>query len=77
MKKFKQEAQAEQPGLNELQLQQKAMLKMQEHMVKNPPQMNMMRPPPEQQKAMQLQMLAHMKMSFKADPELYADFEKI
>lgn len=36
-------------------------------MAKNPQMANIMKPPPEQQKAIQLQMLGHMKMQFKND----------
>lgn len=36
--------------MNEFQVQQKAMMKMQEHMMKNPQAMNMMKPSPEQQR---------------------------
>lgn len=36
--------------MNEFQVQQKAMMKMQEHMMKNPQAMNMMKPSPGQQR---------------------------
>lgn len=42
-------------------------MKMNEHMMKNPAALNIMKPPPEQQKIVQLQMLAHMKLQFKND----------
>lgn len=60
-KQFKAEIMAE-PGadqLNEFQMQQRIMMKMQAHMARNMPQMMM--PSPEQQRTIQLQMLAHMK----------------
>lgn len=50
IKKFKKEIQDENPEMNEFQVQQKAMMKMQEHMMKNPQAMNMMKPSPEQQR---------------------------
>jgi|JI7StandDraft_1071085.scaffolds.fasta_scaffold375412_1 hypothetical protein len=40
-------------------------------MAKNPQMANIMKPPPEQQKAIQLQMLGHMKMQFKNDAEIF------
>ena len=60
-KQFRTEVMAEAGSitLNEFQLQQKIAMKMQAHMAKNMPQMMM--PSPEQQKNIQLQMLAHMK----------------
>ena len=50
-----------------------AMMKMQEYMAKNGPPAHM-RPPPAQQKMVQLQMLAHLKVQFQSDPELFASF---
>lgn len=50
------EAGAEQ--LNEFQLQQRMAMKMQAHMARNMPQMM---PSPDQQRNIQLQMMAHMK----------------
>lgn len=44
------------------------MTKMQQHMMKNPQAASMLKPPPEQQKAIQLQMIGHMKTQFKNDP---------
>ena len=75
-KKFKQEAQEANPGIGEMQIQQIAMMKMQEHMMKNgnAMQMNPFKPPPEQQKAMMLQMLGHLKQQFRGDAELYGEF---
>ena len=63
----------EEPGadqLNEFQLQQKLAMKMQAHMMKSNPQM--MQPSPEQQKSIQLQMLAHMQKEFATDDDLLA-----
>lgn len=42
-----------------------------EYMSKNPELANSMKPPPEQQKMIQLQMLGHMKMQFQSDPEIF------
>ena len=55
-----------------MQIQQMAAMKMQEYVMKNggPPQMTMNKPPPEQQKMMQLQILAHLKGQFATQPEL-------
>ena len=53
--------------LNEFQLQQKLAMKMQAHMMKNMPQMM---PSTEQQKAIQLQMLGHMKRELANEPQL-------
>jgi hypothetical protein len=50
--------------LNEFQLQQKLAMKMQAHVMKNMPQMMMGQPSTEQQRTIQLQMLAHMKKEF-------------
>jgi hypothetical protein len=52
-------AEAGSEQLNEFQVQQRMAMKMQAHMARNMPQMMM--PSPDQQKAIQLQMLAHMK----------------
>jgi hypothetical protein len=62
--KFRKEVMEEEGAsqLNEFQIQQKVTMKMQAHMMKNMPQMPL--PSPEQQKAIQLQMLAHMKREF-------------
>lgn len=46
-------------------------------MSKNPELMNSMRPPPEQQRAIQLQMLGHMKMQFQSEPELFREFGEL
>jgi hypothetical protein len=54
--------------LNEFQLQQKVAMKMQAHMAQNMPQMMM--PSSEQQRSIQLQMLAHMKKNFANEPDL-------
>ena len=43
------------------------MMKMQEHMAKTGGPPAHMKPPPEQQKMMQLQMLAHLKQQFRGD----------
>ena len=61
--KFKEEVAAESAGkhLNEFQLQQKVALKMQAHMMRNMPQMQMGMPSPDQQRTIQLQMLGHMR----------------
>lgn len=56
-KEVMEESGAEQ--LNEFQIQQRLAMKMQAHMMRNMPQMPV--PTAEQQKNMQLQMLAHMK----------------
>lgn len=66
------EAGAEQ--LNEFQMQQRIAMKMQAHMAKNMPQMM---PSPDQQKAIQLQMLAHMKKEFANDPDLFPKFNEL
>lgn len=36
-----------------------------------------MKPPPEQQRMIQLQMLGHMKMQFRGDPEVFKEFQDI
>jgi hypothetical protein len=56
------------------------MMKFQQTMMKNQQGngMGMMRtPPPEVQKAIQLQMIGHTKGQFKNDEEIYAEFESI
>lgn len=67
LKTFKQQIEKENPQLNQFQVQQRAMMKMNEHMMKNPQAASALRPPPQQQKAIQLQMLGHMKLQFKND----------
>jgi len=68
--KFKEEVIAESAAeqLNEMQIQQRTAMKMQAHMMKNMPQM--MQPSPEQQRMIQLQMLAHMQKEFASEPDL-------
>lgn len=70
--KFKKEVMEEEGAdqLNEFQIQQKVAMKMQAHMMRNMPQMP--QPSAEQQKVIQLQMLAHMKKEFASDPDLQA-----
>jgi hypothetical protein len=53
------------------------MMKMSEHMNKNPELASSIKPPPEQQRAIQLQMLSHMKMQFQGDVEIFKEFEDI
>ena len=68
MSQLKVQVQAENPGLTEMQQQQMVMMKMQQHMMKNgPPTRHMSQAPPAQQKVVQLQMLAHIKMQFQSD----------
>ena len=50
--------------LNEMQIQQKMVAKMQAHMMKSGPPMHMQQPSQDQQRAIQLQMLGHMKKEF-------------
>lgn len=50
-----------------MQINQQAMIKMQQHMMKNGPP----KPPPEQQRMIQLQMLGHLKQQFKNDQVLF------
>lgn len=51
---------------------------MQQHMMKNPQAaMQGFKPPPEQQKVIQQQMLSHMKTQFKNDGEIYNNFCEI
>ena len=59
-KQFRAEVMAEAGSdqLNEFQLQQRMAMKMQAHMMRNMPQMM---PSADQQKTIQLQMMAHMK----------------
>ena len=57
--------------MNEFQIQQKVGMKMQAHMMKNMPQMMMQnQPSQDQQRAIQLQMLSHMKKEFAAESDL-------
>ena len=76
-KKFKKEIMEEEGAdqLNQFQIQQKLALKMQAHMMKNNPQM--MQPSPQQQKSIQLQMLAHMKKEFASDQDLFAKINEL
>ena len=59
-----------------MELQQRAMFKMQEYMMKKGPPAHM-KPPPEQHKAIQLQMLGHLKQQFKQNKELHDEFEAL
>lgn len=70
--KFKEQvlADPEAQNLNEMQIQQRAAMKMQAYMMKNMPQM--MQPSPEQQRIIQLQMLAHIKKELTSEPDLVA-----
>jgi hypothetical protein len=67
--KLREEVIAESAGenLNEFQLQQRTAIKMQTHMMRMMPQAV---PSPEQQRNIQLQMLAHMQKEFASEPDL-------
>jgi hypothetical protein len=52
-------------------------LKMQAYMMRNNPQMMQMQPSVEQQRTIQLQMLAHMKNEFTAEPDLAPQIEQL
>lgn len=56
-----------------MQIQQRAMLKMQEYVLKQDPPMHM-KPSPEQQKTIQLQMLMHLKQQFRQNKDLFEEF---
>lgn len=75
--KFRKEVMDEEGAsqLNEFQVQQKVAMKMQAHMMRNMAQMP--QPSAEQQKAIQLQMLGHMKKEFASDPDLQAKIEDL
>lgn len=53
-----------------MQIQQKMAAKMQAHMMKSGPPMHMQQPSQDQQRAIQLQMLGHMKKEFSSEPDL-------
>lgn len=81
-KKFREEVEewAKTSGkvMNEFQVEQETMMRLQQHMMKNNPHPMMAQPSTEQQKAIQLQMLAHMKRELAApQPEFAKRIEEL
>jgi hypothetical protein len=56
-------------------MQQRMAVKMQAYMMRNMPQM--MQPSPEQQRTIQLQMLAHMRNEFASEPDLAPQIDQL
>ena len=56
-------------------MHQRVAIKMQQHVIKNMPQM--MQPSTDQQKTIQLQMLGHMRKEFESQPDLAEQIEAI